>query len=375
MFKQRPTAPAALRSEDSLRRAVAGVASSSPEKAPRRNTEISRNQITVAGLSVTASIEFSTSSGLLRVVGESHYQENLRKARAMSPDPEPVFWASLIPEPDNPYDPTRSKSPSIRSVPSGIRHDAPRRQVGTILHLLLGEVGDTPEPTAFDEPGAGSVALVALFRQGLRPRVSPERVAFWRWIDVRCRSLNELRALLTMSELERHVVRLHFDMAVSVAEESEVERIVRELQGTDAHTAAPGSSSLIAQVCGWSLGLLMRFPNTYRLQSKRRSTSCMASCPPATTTTRKRSPHAHSHIYISFCRQPTMRWDGCHETATTSGDRLREYLFSRRGVANRRSTSVLMKSVLFCPWTIPVQLQYWRSAKTPECNNVQQESR
>lgn len=98
----------------------------------------------------------------------------------------------------------------------------------------------TPEPTSFDEPGAGSVALVALFRHGLRPRVSPERVAFWRWIDVRCRSLSELRALLTMSELERHVVRLHLDMAVSVAEESEVERIVRELQGTDASHGRAG---------------------------------------------------------------------------------------------------------------------------------------
>lgn len=109
MFKQRPTAPAAVRPEDSLPLAVAGVASSSPEKASWRNTEISRNQITVAGLSVTASIEFSTSSGLLRVVGESHYQENLRKARATSPDPEPVFWASLIREPDNPYDPNAVK--------------------------------------------------------------------------------------------------------------------------------------------------------------------------------------------------------------------------------------------------------------------------
>lgn len=98
----------------------------------------------------------------------------------------------------------------------------------------------TPEPTSFDEPGAGSVALVALFRHGLRPRVSPERVAFWQWIDVRCRSLSELRALLTMSELERHVVRLHLNMAVSVAEESEVERIVRELQGTDASHGRAG---------------------------------------------------------------------------------------------------------------------------------------
>ena len=58
---------------------------------------------------MTASIEFSTSSGLLRVVGESHYQENLRRARATSADPEPVFWASLIPEPDNPYDPNAVK--------------------------------------------------------------------------------------------------------------------------------------------------------------------------------------------------------------------------------------------------------------------------
>jgi DNA repair exonuclease SbcCD nuclease subunit len=91
-----------------------------------------------------------------------------------------------------------------------------------------------PEPTSFDELGAGSVAVVALFRPGLRPRVSSESVAFWRWIDVKCRDLNELRNLLTKPDLERHVVRLHLDMVVSVAEESEVERIVSELQGTDA---------------------------------------------------------------------------------------------------------------------------------------------
>lgn len=92
----------------------------------------------------------------------------------------------------------------------------------------------TPEPTTFDEPDAGSVAVVALFRPGLRPRVIAEPVAFWRWIDVKCRDLNELRGLLTKADLERHVVRLHLDMAVSVGEESEVERIFSDLQGTDA---------------------------------------------------------------------------------------------------------------------------------------------
>ena len=91
-----------------------------------------------------------------------------------------------------------------------------------------------PEPTNFDEPGAGCVALVALFRHGLRPRVEAEPVAFWRWIDVRCRDINELRTLLTTPDLDRHVVRLHLDMTVSLSEENEVERILRDLQGTDA---------------------------------------------------------------------------------------------------------------------------------------------
>ena len=67
---------------------------------------------------------------------------------------------------------------------------------------------------------------------------------------MRCRDLNELRALLTRPELERHVVRLHLDMAVSVAEETDVKRIVRELTQPKRHIAAPESSSLTARACG-----------------------------------------------------------------------------------------------------------------------------
>src|SRR5260370_6081726 len=37
-----------------------------------------------------------------------------------------------------------------------------------------------PEPTNFDEPGAGCVAVVALFRHGTRARGYREPVAFWR---------------------------------------------------------------------------------------------------------------------------------------------------------------------------------------------------
>jgi DNA repair exonuclease SbcCD nuclease subunit len=109
-----------------------------------------------------------------------------------------------------------------------------------------------PEPTTFGESRAGHVAIVALFRHGRRPRVDAEPVAFWRWIDVRCRDVNELRNLLTTPDLDRQVVRLHLDLTVSLSEESEVERILRDLQGTDATHGRAGvlvvdSSSLSLQ--------------------------------------------------------------------------------------------------------------------------------
>jgi len=46
--------------------------------------------------------------------------------------------------------------------------------------------------------------------------------------------MNDLRSLLSRPGLERHVVRLHLDMMVSLAERHEVERILRDLRGTDA---------------------------------------------------------------------------------------------------------------------------------------------
>jgi DNA repair exonuclease SbcCD nuclease subunit len=96
-----------------------------------------------------------------------------------------------------------------------------------------------PEPTAFDERMPGHVAIVA-FRRGRRPLVEAERVAYWSWLDVRCRDLAELRSVLTTPNLDRTVLRLHLDLAVSLTEASEVERIVRDLQGTDAQCGRAG---------------------------------------------------------------------------------------------------------------------------------------
>jgi DNA repair exonuclease SbcCD nuclease subunit len=91
-----------------------------------------------------------------------------------------------------------------------------------------------PEPTAFDEPNSGNVAIVAMFRRGRRPLVQSEPVAFWRWQDIECRDMTALRNVLTIPELQRNVVRLRLSMTVSLKEESEVERILSELRGTDA---------------------------------------------------------------------------------------------------------------------------------------------
>ena len=84
-----------------------------------------------------------------------------------------------------------------------------------------------------------------------------------------CRDINELRTLLTTPDLERHVVRLRLDMAVSLSEENEVERILRDLQGTDAtHGRA---------------GILLVDRTNLRLQPGPTASS-LKTCPPSSRT-------------------------------------------------------------------------------------------
>jgi hypothetical protein len=79
---------------------------------------------------------------------------------------------------------------------------------------------------------------------------------------VKCRDLNELRNLLTRPDLERHVVKLHLDMVVSVAEESEVDRIINELQGTDAAHGRVGVLLLDRENFRLEPGTAEAFPET-----------------------------------------------------------------------------------------------------------------
>lgn len=91
-----------------------------------------------------------------------------------------------------------------------------------------------PEPTSFDERDSGNVAIVALFRAGRPARMERQRVAYWTWREETCTSLTELKGLLALPALERCVLRLKLDFTVSVVEESEVDRILTVLRGTEA---------------------------------------------------------------------------------------------------------------------------------------------
>ena len=99
-----------------------------------------------------------------------------------------------------------------------------------------------PEPTSFDEPGAGNVVLVNLYRHGYRHHVAPLRVAKWKWEEKVCKDLDELRQIYATPNLTQHVLRLRLQMGVSIAEESELERILRELKGTE---ALPGRAGIL----------------------------------------------------------------------------------------------------------------------------------
>ena len=81
---------------------------------------------------------------------------------------------------------------------------------------------------------------------------------------MRCCDMNELRSLLTRPDLDRHVVRLHLDMTVSLSEESEVERILRDLRGTDATHGRVGVLLVDLENLRLRSALGMPFPRTFR---------------------------------------------------------------------------------------------------------------
>jgi len=100
-----------------------------------------------------------------------------------------------------------------------------------------------PEATRFSEKDVGYVAVV-LFRRGRAPRVKKERVAQWTWRQEHITDLNQLRALRLDPELAKTVLKLTFDLGLSIQEYDEAEAILAELEGSDASQGRAGPLQL-----------------------------------------------------------------------------------------------------------------------------------
>jgi len=144
--------------------------------------------------------------------------------------------------------------------------------------------------------------------------VDAEPVAFWRWIDVRCHDVNELRNLLTMADLERHVVRLHLDMTVSLSEESEVERILRDLEGTDATHGRAGVLVVDTSTCGCNPALETPFLTIYLLCSGTLLHDWTGLLPMQRTNPTNRGRLARSRTFTNCCRATTLPLEVAYET-------------------------------------------------------------
>ena len=96
-----------------------------------------------------------------------------------------------------------------------------------------------PEPMAFDEEGAGQVALVFINRKR-EALVQPRTVAQWSWEQVTVRSMDALRNFTRRADLTSKVVRLTVQLHVGAAEYQEAERLLASLTGSEATHARVG---------------------------------------------------------------------------------------------------------------------------------------
>ena len=179
-----------------------------------------------------------------------------------------------------------------------------------------------PEPTNFDEPGAGSVALVALFRHGSRPRVEAEPVAFWRWIDVTCRDIHELRTLLTTPDLERHVVRLHAGYAgVAGRRRTRSSASCAISRAPTPRTGAPASCWSTAPTFGCSRVPTASSRTISRRSSRTPSPASIAIVEAPKTKRRRRGRRGRWRTCTSCCRATRRCRDAADENPSTARDR------------------------------------------------------
>ena len=85
--------------------------------------------------------------------------------------------------------------------------------------------------------------------------VAAEPVGYWRWLDVHCRDMHQLRTLLTLPELQRHVVRLRLDMAVTLSRKTKSSASSANCRELRRRTGAPASCWSTRPTCSSQAGL------------------------------------------------------------------------------------------------------------------------
>lgn len=100
-----------------------------------------------------------------------------------------------------------------------------------------------PEQTRFGEHDAGHVALVTIARAGARPNVTRVKVGRWTWRDESVTSLEQLRRIAS-EELSTTALRARLELAVTVADETTVNRLTQQLRGDAATSGRAGAFAL-----------------------------------------------------------------------------------------------------------------------------------
>jgi DNA repair exonuclease SbcCD nuclease subunit len=142
------------------------------------------------------------------------------------------------------------------------------RQVPTGTPVPLVYPG-SPEPAKFDETEAGNVALVFFPRPPREPLIKKERVGRYRWLDTKCHSIEELRAIRNRADLDKTVLRLELDLAVTLTEMNELQEIIDELEGSEARTGKAAALLVLRKRIDVTTGdfaaLLPRLPRVLQL--------------------------------------------------------------------------------------------------------------
>lgn len=156
-----------------------------------------------------------------------------------------------------------------------------------------------PEPAKFDETEAGHVALVFFRRPPAAPIISKESVGRYRWLQVTCHSIEELRKLSQLPNLETTVLRLQLDLTVTLSEQRELDAILSELVGSDARTGRVAALQIertrVLVSTGDFAELLPQLPSV--LQATVRTLQAQAADDTSDAETARRAVRALRHLY------------------------------------------------------------------------------